>query len=91
MGRTVPTFRKIIKRAKKRWKEFRKALRKSEKKAFDKMIEHCRNHTSASSQVKDPEPFRSMLISILLEHQKEIDSIEKKIDEILDNLEDEKG
>ncbi len=89
MGRTVPTFREIIEKKKKKWKKFREALRKREKKAFDEMIEHCRNHTSASSQVKDPDPFRSMLLSILLEHQKDLDSIKREIDEILADLEDE--
>ncbi len=99
MGRTVPTFRealekeinKIAGREEKeigKWKEFRKALRKKKRKNFDKLLEDCKKYISAGSQAKRPDPFRTMIMSILLEQEKEIQSLKKRIEGIQEVLED---
>lgn len=89
MGRTVPTFREILEKEKKKWREFKKSLKKSERKNFEKLLEDCELHVSASSQVKSPNPFREMILSILLEQEKEIDSIKKKLDKLEESVEGE--
>lgn len=89
MGKTVPTYRKALEKEIKSWKEFRKALRKEERKAFDKLIESCKHHTSAGSQAKKPDPFQAMFMSILLDHQKEITDLREEIEEIREYLEEE--
>lgn len=89
MGRTVPTFREILEKEKKKWREFKKSLKKSERKNFEKLLEDCELHVSASSQVKSPNPFREMILSILLEQEKEIESIKKKLDKLEESVEGE--
>jgi hypothetical protein len=39
MGRTIPSFRMASAEERKEWKEFRKALDKSDRKAFDSMFD----------------------------------------------------
>ena len=82
MGRTVLTFRKILERERKKWKRFKDALGENERKAFERMLEDCEQHVSASSQSKSPNPFREMIMSILLEQRKEIDSIKDEIERL---------
>ncbi|KXA94178.1 hypothetical protein AKJ36_03340 [candidate division MSBL1 archaeon SCGC-AAA259I07] len=82
MGRTVPTFREILNREKEKWLEFKNSLKENERKTFEKLLEDCELHVSASSQVKSPNPFREMTMSILLEQQKEIDSLRKELDRL---------
>lgn len=85
LGRTVPTFRKVLKEEKKKWRKFKNSLKEEERKAFEILIEDCERHVSASSQVKSPNPFREMIMSILIEQQKEIKSIKEKIEELEKN------
>ena len=89
MGRTVLTFRKILEDERKKWTKFKNALGEEERRAFDRMMEDCERHVSASSQSKSPNPFREMVMSILLEQRKEIDSIKKKIDKLSELAGDE--
>ncbi len=88
MGRTVPTFRKALEKEIGKWRVFRKALRKDERNTFDKLLEDSKKYISAGSQAKRPDPFRTMIMSILLEQEKEIQSLKKRIDEIQEILED---
>lgn len=89
MGRTVPTFRNAVEDEIKRWKEFRKSLRKKDREAFDELLEDCKRHLSACSQANDPEPFRAMAISMILEQQKKLDSLKETISQIRDRIEGE--
>ena len=89
MGRTVLTFRKILEKERRKWKEFKDALGEEERETFDTMLEDCERHVSASSQSKSPNPFREMVMSILLEQRKKIESMKEEIDEI-DKLSEEK-
>lgn len=83
MGKTVPPFRMVLERTVKEWEKYRKALRKDEQEAFDKLMDACRVHSSASSQASRPEPLEAMFMSILLEHQKRLDAIEEKLERAL--------
>jgi tellurite resistance protein len=87
MGRTVPTFRAALENAIKRWDGYRRALRLEEREAFDRMMDACRLHSSASGQATRPEPLEAMFMSILLEHQRKLESLEAKVDRILEGME----
>lgn len=89
MGKTVPTFRKALEKEIESWKEFRKALRKEEREAFDKLIESSKRHTSAGGQANKPDPFQAMFMSILLDHRKEISKLREEIEKIREYFEEE--
>jgi tellurite resistance protein len=87
MGRTVPTFRAVLENTIKRWDGYRRALRSEEREAFDRMMDACRLHSSASGQATRPEPLEAMFMSILLEHQRKLESLKAKVDRILKGME----
>lgn len=86
MGRTVLTFRAALEDAIKRWDGYRKALRRDEREAFDRMIDSCRLHASAGGHAVRPDPLEAMFMSILLEHQRRLESLEAKVDRILEGM-----
>jgi hypothetical protein len=86
MGRTVPTFRAALEDVIKRWDGYRRALRKEEREAFDRMMDACRLHSSASGHATRPEPLEAMFMSILLEHQRKLEALEGKVDRILKGM-----
>ncbi len=64
------------------WKNFRKALRPEEKEAFDELFKKARLHASAAQYQINPDPMESVLFSIILEQQKELHKLERKIDDL---------
>ena len=79
MGRTVPTYRMVLESVIKKWDNFRRALRKNDRKAFDKMMNKARMHSSASIFNIHIDPAESMFMSILLEQEKEIDELKDEV------------
>ena len=49
MGRTCPTYRTLLEDEIRSWETFRRALRKEDQEAFDRLMEKVRTHASASS------------------------------------------
>lgn len=86
MGRTAPTFREIVEKRIRDWKKFRKALRREAREAFDKMMDAPKRYSSAGSQASRPEPFESIAMSILLEHERKLEEIEGELKEVRDDL-----
>ena len=84
MGRTVLPFSQILEREYEEWKKFRRALRKEDQEAFDRLFDRAKLHVQAAAYTSHPWPLESILISICLEH-------EKLIGEILGTLKEPKG
>lgn len=82
MGRTVPTYRMILEHVIKKWDNFRRALRKNDRDAFDKMMNKARMHSSASIFNIQNDPTESMFMSILLEQEKDIHRLKEKMREV---------
>ena len=53
-----------------RWQKFRRALRREDQTQFDRLFELARLHLQAGVYASNPWPLESMLLSMLLEHQK---------------------
>lgn len=83
MGKTIPPFRMVLERTVKEWEKYRRALRKEDQEAFDRLMDACRVRSSASGQVARPVPLEAMFMSILLEHQRRLDSIDEKLERVL--------
>jgi hypothetical protein len=63
------------------WKDFKRALRYNDKEAFDELLNHARRHGSAGTNIVNPNPFEPIVISILIEHEKSIKKLMKKLDD----------
>lgn len=82
MGRTVRSYRTVLEEMIEEWQGFRKALRKEDRAAFDRLMERARKHASAASYDTRTDPVESLFMSILLEQGKEIEELRKKIEEL---------
>ena len=62
-----------------RWNGFAKALRLTDKQAFDELMDACRNLASAGSNSTQPVIFEPMIMSILLFQHEKILKLEKEL------------
>ena len=81
MGRTVMPFSNVLEKEHGRWKEFRKRLGKEDQQAFDRLFDRAKFHTAAGVYMAHPYPLETILLSIILEHEKMIGEILGKLKE----------
>jgi hypothetical protein len=62
------------------WNDFRRALRREDREAFDSLLNKARLHASASTYAISLDPAESAVLSMLLEHEKEILALKGKRD-----------
>ena len=62
------------------WNDFRRALRKDDREAFDSLMNSARMHASASTYAISLDPVESALLSMLLEHEKGLLDLRKKLE-----------
>lgn len=72
MGRTNPTFRNVLTALKRRWATYRRALRRQDVPHFDRLFEHADEHADAAGYLNPEEPMHAILLSMLLEHEKQL-------------------
>ena len=82
MGRTVLPFSQVLEREYEKWKKFRRALRKEDQEAFDRLFDRARLHVQAAAYASHSWPLESILLSICLEHEKLISEILDKLREV---------
>ena len=75
MGRTVPSFRNLLEEIIVELSVFRRALRGEGKTAFDSLMNKARKHASSSTVAPTLDPMDAVLLSILIEQEKEINSL----------------
>ncbi len=61
------------------WNDFRRALRKEDREAFDSLLNDARLHASASTYAINLDPVESALLSMLLEHEKKLLELKKRL------------
>ncbi len=79
MGRTVPSFRMQLEEIIMELSVFRRALRGEDKAAFDSLMNKARNHASSSTVAPTLDPMDAVFLSILIEQQKEINSLREAL------------
>lgn len=79
MGRTEPTFRNLLDRIEHDWRDYRRGLSPEEQACFDALFQKARAHASASMNVARVDPMESVLLSMLLEHERELRALRKEI------------
>lgn len=77
MGKTIPAYRIALEEEINRWSGFARALRKSDREAFDELMDMCRSYASESSNATNPIVFEPMVMSILLAQQVRIQKLER--------------
>src|SRR5512147_3076091 len=79
MGRTVLPFSRVLEQEVQEWKKFRRGLRKEDQQFLDRLFEEARLHVQAGVYASRPWPFETILISILIEHEKTLAELRSKL------------
>jgi hypothetical protein len=79
MGRTVLPYSQVWEEERSRWLKFRRALRKEDQVHLDRLFELARLHLQAGVYASNPWPLESMLLSMLLEHQKALITLTERL------------
>lgn len=79
MGRTVLPYSQVWEEERERWRKFRRALRKEDQAHFDRLFELARLHLQAGVYAANPWPLESMLLAMLLEHEKAIRALTARL------------
>jgi hypothetical protein len=68
--------------------KFRRALRAEDQEAFDALFEQARLHIQAAVYASNPDPAEAFFLSMLIEHWKIIERLEKRVAELESRTED---
>jgi len=79
MGRTVLPFSRVLEQEVQEWRKFRRGLRKGDQQFLDRLFEEARLHVQAGVYASRPWPFETILVSILLEHEKALVELRSKL------------
>jgi len=78
----VPTYRLALESMAQQWSDFRRALRKEDREAFDALMNRARLHASAATYAISLDPTESAVLSMLLEHEKELQRLRKVLESV---------
>jgi hypothetical protein len=82
MGRTLPPFSQLIERERRAWAPFRRALRKDDQAAFDRLFDCAKLHVQAGVYLSRPWPFEVIAMAMLLEHHKRLDQLLTRLEAV---------
>jgi hypothetical protein len=91
MGRTVLPYSQVWEAERSRWQKFRRALRQEDQGHLDRLFESARLHLQAGVYASSPWPLESMLLSMLLEHQKAMAALEEQLKRLNSFLGENRG
>ena len=77
--KTISTLEHIVEAYGLEWQQFRDTLEGMDKEAFISLFEHAKHHAKAGSKIQSPDLFESVVMSILVEHQKELQELEGRL------------
>ena len=75
MGRTVAPFSRVLEEEKRALGKFKRALRKEDQEAFDRLFAAGKRHVAASVYASHPWPMDLIFLSALVEQQKLIERL----------------
>jgi len=81
MGRTIAPFTQMVLQEIDSWAKFRRSLRKEDQEALDELLTAAKFHAASAAYASRVVPFETMLISMLIEQQKQIKQLREKLGE----------
>jgi hypothetical protein len=86
MGRTVLPFSQVLEQEAQEWRKFRRGLRKEDQAFLDRLFEEARLHIQAGAYASRPWPFETILVSILVEHEKALAEVREKLERLEESV-----
>lgn len=91
MGRTVLPFSQLLEQEIQEWRKFRRGLRKEDQQVLDRLFEKARLHVQAGVYASRPWPFETILISMLIEHEKALVELRERLNGLEEKEKRDKG
>jgi hypothetical protein len=85
MGRTLSPFSQLIESERRAWAPFRRALRRDDQVAFDRLFDCAKLHVQAGVYLSRPWPFEVIAMAMLLEHHKRLEQLLTRLEAFCDN------
>jgi hypothetical protein len=82
MGKTLPPFSQLIEYERCRWASFKRALAREDHAIFDRLFDCAKLHIQAGVMVSRPSPFETIVMAMVLEQQKQLEHLERLLDEL---------
>jgi len=82
MGRTVAPFSQILEAEFESWSKFRRALRREDQEALDGLFAAAKYHVAPMVYASRLTPLEAILMGILVEHQKAIAQLTRRVREL---------
>lgn len=82
MGRTNPTFRDVVDAYRRRWRKYRRGLRRQDQEHFDQLLDYVEEHADASSYMNPDDPVTAIMLSMHLEQEKRIAELESRVEDL---------
>ncbi len=79
MGRTLTTFTQLVQQEIASWRRYRRALRAEDQQALDELFAAARRHSAAGAYLARDTPFEVMLLSMMLEQQKQLQRLSQAV------------
>jgi hypothetical protein len=80
MGKILPPLSQLIEYERRRWAPFRRALPKADQAPLDGLFDGAKLPIYAGVMVSRSWPFETMIMAIVLEHQKQVERLESLLD-----------
>ena len=61
------------------WQPFKDVMEEIDKEAFHDLIERAKRHAEAGTKIESPNLFESVVMSILVEHQRELQQLQEML------------
>ena len=74
--KTISKLEQIVEAYGIEWNEFRDSLDEMDKEAFISLLHHAKRHATSGSKIENPDLFESVVMSILVEHQRELQQLQ---------------
>lgn len=75
----MPTFRNLLDVLEAEWATYARALTGAEQERLARLWQRARRHASASSYQSPADPFHAVFLSILLEHEAELERLKAQL------------
>ena len=79
MGRTLATFTQLVHQEIASWRRYRRALRAEDQQALDELFAAARRHSAAGAYLARDTPFDVMLLSMMVEQQKQLQRLSRTL------------
>lgn len=86
MGRTLQPYSAQISMIEERFRDYRRALRKEDRIAFDRLMAYAKEQLQAGVMAAHPHPFDSMVLSMVIRLLQQNESLQYEVDRLKEQM-----